>query len=305
VRRRSGRLIGLAILCVLLSSPVARADPTPISLQQYISRLDEALAAIRAVPTGLQNHAALEAAISSIGLPVVVSMPGGTVVRVTTESLLGPDPGFDTVTTRLQSAIDDAAAITSTSDAARVQAALAATYGGAKPQAPGLWQRITTYIGQAISWLLYHTIGAIFRAGWAGVAAIIVLVLLGVVAILFIRSAGRGVVANTRRLADSSIVRIDWRAEAERALAAGDLQAAVRALYHVMLETLASRGVVDGAPGLTAGECRDAVRRSRPGIYPDVERATLIFERVAYGDDPAQQAHVDSLREAEKKVRTS
>jgi hypothetical protein len=305
VRRRSRRLIGLAFLVLLLSSSAAQADASPIPIQQYTSRLDAALAAIGAVPVAQQNAAALNTALSPIGLPVAVSLPGGAVVTVTRDSLIGSATNFGVVTARIKAARDDAAGLTTAQDTARVSSALDTAYNGSKAQSPGLWTRLTTYIGQAISWLLYHSVGALFRSGLASIVATIALVLIVVVLLLFLRSAGRGVVPDARGLGSASIALLDWRAEAERALAAGDLHAAVRALYHVLLETLASRGVVDEAPGLTAGECRDAVRRARPGIYPDIERATLIFERVAYGDDPAEPDHVATLREAEKKVRAS
>ena len=51
-------------------------------------------------------------------------------------------------------------------------------------------------------------------------------------------------------------------------------------------------------PSLTAGECRLAVSAARPAIAPLVERATVAFERVSYGDEPVADDDLDALRRA-------
>ena len=91
---------------------------------------------------------------------------------------------------------------------------------------------------------------------------------------------------------------MDWGHLAEEALRAGDLVQAVRALYMSLLATMARRGLLVDAPALTAGECRAAVRRTRPGLYPELVRATEAYERVIYGSAAPSQIEVDALREA-------
>ena len=93
---------------------------------------------------------------------------------------------------------------------------------------------------------------------------------------------------------------VDWRRTADEALAAGDLGAAVPALYHALLGTLDARGVVRDAPALTAGECRGTVHRARPALSPAIDDATAAFERVVYGKLPATPADIEALQGAER-----
>jgi hypothetical protein len=98
---------------------------------------------------------------------------------------------------------------------------------------------------------------------------------------------------------------VDWRVTAERALAQGDVALAVVATYHVLLATLASRGVVPGNPALTAGECRAAVARAMPTAYGRVAPATEAFERVAYGGRAPSAGDVEALRAAARAVEAA
>jgi len=120
----------------------------------------------------------------------------------------------------------------------------------------------------------------------------------------FGRRSRFGIVPDARTdIASNEVAIVDWRRAADEALARGDQNEAVMALYHVLVHTLASRGVVREAPSLTAGECRWAVRRERPGLAVPIERATAAFERVAYGKQDAAAGDVDALRAAEQEAK--
>jgi len=97
----------------------------------------------------------------------------------------------------------------------------------------------------------------------------------------------------------------NWLLEADRAVAAGDFERAVRALYHALLTALQARGVVEDAPSLTAGETRLAVAATRPALSAVVGRATTVFERVAYGGAPADGDAVEAIRTAERSARSA
>lgn len=190
-------------------------------------------------------------------------------------------------------------------DPARVARALRDAYAGGAVRSQTLFGRLITAITQAVGWVLEHTLGALVRSGIGGLVALLAIGALLALAFVLLRRARTGLVPDFTAAGAARAAAIDWRAEAERATAAGDLQAAVRARYHVLLEVLATYGVVDGAPGLTAGECRDAVRRARPALYPQIATATQTFERVAYGEDPAAPEDVELLHDAERNVRAS
>jgi hypothetical protein len=72
-----------------------------------------------------------------------------------------------------------------------------------------------------------------------------------------------------------------------------------------MVAALAARGLTTDSPSLTAGECRAAVARLRPGLYPLVAEATGTYERVAYGMAPADRNAVETLREAALQARSA
>ncbi len=94
----------------------------------------------------------------------------------------------------------------------------------------------------------------------------------------------------------------DWRRTMRGAVSRGDFAAAVRAAYHLLVRTLVRRGFAPRLPGLTAGECRSAVARTKPALGETVGTATRVFEGIAYGDQPAGPADLDVLISAEREA---
>src|SRR5262249_34720064 len=158
-------------------------------------------------------------------------------------------------------------------------------------------------VSQAIGWFLEHTIGALSHSSAGSVVGWILILALGAVAFWLAQRVRVNVVADARVGSGGEVEVVDWQRYADEALAKGDLNGAVLALYHALVGTLAYRGVVREAPSLTAGECRGAVRTARPTIAPAVDRATAAFERVAYGKQDAGPADVDALKTAQQEVR--
>jgi hypothetical protein len=248
---------------------------------------------------------------TALGLPLKVTLPDGSVVIVTDDSLLGAaddgDDGSAVVATqaRLEAALAGAspARTQPPPDPARISAALSVAYGG-EVEAPTWTQRVLSRITQALGWLLEHTLGALVGTGIGSVIAWLLAIAAAVAVIYFAQRSRFGMVPEARSGASAGEVSIvDWRRAADEALARGDDNLAVLALYHVLVHTLASRGVVREAPSLTAGECRRAVRYEQPGLSPTIDRATAAFERVAYGKQDAVRDDVDALRAAEKAAK--
>lgn len=312
--RPTTRALTLLVLAVALTAgPSAAAQSTePVSPEAFAARLDAAIAQLEQTPSESRTPDALQAAVASLGLPATVSMPDGE-QRVVTEGSLfagidvdGGSAAWDAVTERLHAARDLAGAAASVSprDDATVRAAVAAAYGGTDTE-PGIVQRILRRIRDAIGWLLDHTVGALMRSGPLG--ALLASLLLAGLVVLVAARVGRRVVPDQHgpEGAAGGGAPIDWAALAQRAIDAGDPDGAVRALYHLLLETLDRRGIVEEAPSLTAGECRAAVQRRRPALEPTVRGATETFERVAYGNVEADDDDVDRLVGAERAARSA
>lgn len=302
-------VVTCAAVCLVSGARSAVAQ-TQTDVNGYIARLDMAIQALQ--EPAIDPAAAIADARAAIDLPIVVTRPDGSSVLVTDESLFGSEgDGSDAETveamrSRLLVAYAGAerSRLAEPPDRAQVDVALAAAYGGLTLDQPSWVQRALARVGQALGWFLDHTLGALLRSGAGGFVGWLLVLGLAVGAILLARRVRVGVVPDARAPRGSGDVEmVDWQRFADDAIAAGDLNAAVPALYHVLVGTLAYRGVVRDAPSLTAGECRGAVRESRPGLAPSIDRATAAFERVAYGKRDAAPGDVEALREAQRAVR--
>jgi uncharacterized protein DUF4129 len=183
---------------------------------------------------------------------------------------------------------------------AAVRSALRRAYAGVSAK-PGLIQRIR----RAITSALQSFLETLFSSAGLGafVAWAIVAILLGAGAWGLTRLAVPE--RRVRRRAPLREEDIDWRRLAEEALARGDHPEAVRARYRLLLQALASQGILRDSPSLTAGECRRSVRRSdRPALIPPVEEATAVFERVTYGEQPLRPGELEAMQRAEEVVRS-
>lgn len=185
-------------------------------------------------------------------------------------------------------------------DPAQIEDALRHSYQGINAE-PGVGQRLLDAVQQVLLYLLRLFFEALERIGGAGsLVRWLVATVLGLLVLwLGWRILRRvGLVKETRREAgpgESPV--IDWRADAEAALARGDLLQAIRAYYRQLVQSLAEKGWVSDRPGVTSGECRRAVKNLP--ISPEVERATRVFEAVVYGRRSPRDEDVEALRSAE------
>lgn len=89
----------------------------------------------------------------------------------------------------------------------------------------------------------------------------------------------------------------DWAAEAAGHEQAGRYREAVRCRYRTLIALLAVAGVVDEAPGRTAGEYLTEARRRRPDIGEEVAAVTAAFEAAWYGHAPVDAAALGEVRD--------
>ena len=308
-RATAAVVVGCAVVGLLLAAGPAGAQ-TQTDVDGYIARLNAGLQALQ--EPGVEPAAAIADARDAVGLPVIVALPDGSAVIVTDGSLIGSAAdGSDAAALEATRARLELASVNAQRsleadppDRATVDAALGAAYGGLTLDSPSWFERVLLRVTQALGWFLDHTLGALLRSGAGGIVGWLIVLGLVVAAIVVAQKVRVGVVPEARAPGGhGDVVLVDWQRFADDALAAGDLNAAVPALYHVLVGTLATRGVVRDAPSLTAGECRGAVREARPTLAPSIDRATAAFERVTYGKRDAGPDDVEALREAQRAVR--
>jgi uncharacterized protein DUF4129 len=298
-------VIGILTLVLVAAGPVAAARH--IAPDDYVARLDEALHVARGA-IGHPDPASMQAVRQALGLPVTVDFPGGA-AQIPADPLLEELSGttasdFRAASLRL-SALRDAAALAASAkslDRTGLRRAVAEAYRGIGPTTPSLLDRIRARL-QAV-WRGFLDALTNFR----GVGSLLIWALVAALLIggwLLLRRGA--LVAEVRGIDVPSPTGapVDWLRRADEALARGDLQGAVRALYRALLAALARRGTVADEPSLTAGECRAAVGAARPALYPAVAAATTAFERVAYGRVAPTDEDVEALRRAERAARTA
>lgn len=307
--RRRVFLIAAAACAAILARP-APAVAAPIPLEEHVRRLDRATA-LAISGAADPSPAAMEAVRAQAALPAEVVL-GDRVVAIPADPILDSLGGripaeFDLAALRLQALAEAARAAVAVSppDPDRIRAALREAYRGIQAR-PSWLQRL----GRAAQELLRAVFGRVLDslAGFRGAASLVswavVLGLIALAVVLLMRV----------RLVPEREVRaalvdagegVDWGRRAEEALARGDLEEAARALFRALVRTLAERGVVRDTPSLTAGECRSAVEAGLPELFPDVARASAVFERAAYGGLRPRPEELEAIRRAERAARAA
>ena len=304
---RASLLLGVC-LAAALYMPGTAAAQSRVSAESFAERLDRAID-LTDLGASAPSEARMDQVRAALGLPAEVVVGEWAVV-------LPPDPFLERLTGETAADFEGAGAHLEATrralDAAvgqdvpaqgEVDASLDRAFRQVVQIQPSLLDRIRRAVAELFAWVLnrlVNFVGPSSILAWA--------VLLGLVAAALIllrrarlvpelalpgRGAGRGVETT-----------VDWRRRAQEALRAGDLPEAIRALYLALITTLAGRGLLADAPALTAGECRAAVGRNRPSLYPLVARATESYERVVYGGATPGRTDIDSLLEAEEGARS-
>ena len=283
------------------AAEAAEVSQAAISADELLSRL--ALARDEAVAAGAHpSPDGMRLVRAALGLPLAVTLPQGTVlipVDPLLESLSGDTPeDFLRAADRL-GALERRARVAAGFEplpADRVEAALTSAYRGIAPSSTTLperiMDRIAAFLGRMVDALTTFS-GPITIVAWTVVAAL--------VAAAFLLFRRRIAVVPDRSVASrvgGGDRGYDWRALAEQAFGRGDLREGVRHLYRATVDALVARAIVPDVPGLTAGECRRAVGRSRPDLSPVVSQATVVFERVAFGRRAPGPDDVERMREA-------
>lgn len=308
MRRRTspGRIATLAAAALLLSlwvgigaaSSSASAGSTGAD---YLDRLERARA-LAEQGIGDPRPETMDAVRETAAPPTDLAVPGG-VVR------LGPDPflaslvGDESEDFRraeqhllaMAEAVRRAEEVPAL-DPAAVRLALSRSYVGISGSGP--LQRLIAEATAILVGLLGALLDPLTHVGFGSVLAWGVVLGVAVAVVAILRRLGVGVVPERATARAPAFEQVDWQAVADEAVRRGDLREATRAFYHALVAALASRGIVAGDLSTTAGECRAAVARSLPGLYPSVVEATSVFERVAYGGSAPVRTEIEPMLRA-------
>lgn len=175
-------------------------------------------------------------------------------------------------------------------------------YAEATPSVAG---RVRAWLADQLGRLLDAVLGT-GQASLVGslllVAAVAVVVVL---AVRFARSVRRdpGMAVGTAEGVGRAPA--DWMAEADGHERAGRYREAVRCCYRALVASLAAAGVVDEAPGRTAGEYLAETRHRRPEAGEEVAAVTAVFEAAWYGHAPVDRALLDQVRDRVEAARVA
>lgn len=303
---RIAAVVASALLLPVVFVPSSWAAGT-VTAPEFLGRIDRARALAEAGERE-PRPAVMDAVRDTLGLPTALVLSGGT-LDLGTDTFLDSLRGEDAIDYRLAIKHLDvmlgeigAAAREPALDPSQLDRALEQAYSGLAERS--LLQRFGDWVRARLAQILdmvldplrdFDGVGSV--VAWvvlAGVAALVVLVL---------RRLGLGLVPERAASAGASgVAGPDWELIADDAMRRNDLREATRALYHVLVGTLATRRILTGEPSTTAGECRAAVARSVPGLYPSVSKATDAFERVAYGGADPDPSDVEAIRTANREA---
>jgi hypothetical protein len=166
--------------------------------------------------------------------------------------------------------------------------------------------RIMRYVQQFFADLLNATGG-----GLAGgvIAAIVIVLVLGVLAGLLVWQAGRASRARATPVGEVLGGRArsaaEHRAEAERLAAQERWAEAVRERLRAVARDLEERALVGAQPGRTADELAAEAARSFPALAAELTTAARIFDDITYGEVPGTAAAYASLRDLDDRLRST
>jgi len=303
---RIAAMVASALLLPVLIVPSSGAEETVIA-PEFLGRIDRARALAE---TGERDPrpAVMDAVRDALGLPTTLALSGGT-LDLGTDAFLDSLRGEDAIDFRLaiqhldvMSGEIGAAARQPALDPSQLDRALDQAYSGLAGRS--LLQRIGDRVRARLSQILDMVLDQLRDFDGVGsVVAWIVLASVAALVVLVLRRLGLGLVPERAASARASRVEgPDWELIADAAMRRNDLREATRAMFHVLVGTLATRRILTGEPSTTAGECRAAVARSEPGLYPSVSRATDAFERVAYGGADPDRSDVEAIRTASREA---
>ncbi|GAA1607962.1 MULTISPECIES: DUF4129 domain-containing protein [Kribbella] len=164
--------------------------------------------------------------------------------------------------------------------------------------------------GKVVDWIkdLLDSLNGSSPNGHAGLAVLISLLLLVVVVVLW-----RAGVLRTSKKATSQAVfdtarpqsAAEYRAQAEREAASGDLALAIRSRFRACVAELTERTLLDERAGRTAYEVVTDASKAAPVLRDVLQPAAQVFTEVVYGNRPGTQERYAAVVTADNAARTA
>ncbi|SFQ17197.1 protein of unknown function [Amycolatopsis arida] len=167
---------------------------------------------------------------------------------------------------------------------------------------PSLLGRALRWVFERVSDLLDGAAGLVPGGPFGLVVLLAVLVVLVVVIRLRTGRIGRARRADRVVFADPRRSAAEYRAEAERALAEGRLDDALRARFRGLVRGLEERGVLDERSGRTADEAALDAGLRLPDHAAELRAAAVRFDEVHYGGRPATREVCQRLAELDEAI---
>ncbi|GAB3506314.1 DUF4129 domain-containing protein [Amycolatopsis cihanbeyliensis] len=167
-------------------------------------------------------------------------------------------------------------------------------------------------LDQAFRWLgrqvteLFRLLSDMAPGGAAGLIVLALLIFVLIVAIrLRVGPMRRGTRAPGPVFATGPRSAAEYRTAAERAVAAGQWDEAVRERFRALVRGLEERGVLDERSGRTADEAASVAGARLPALAEELRAAAVRFDDVHYGGRSATERAYRTLTALEERVRAS
>lgn len=141
----------------------------------------------------------------------------------------------------------------------------------------------------------------------AAAAAVVLLVVVALVLLLAtrVRREPASPLGDTAVLGPETVSADEHRRSAERALARGAIDVATVEGFRAVAARAVQRGVVEERPGLTAHELAADLAPSYPAHADGLTEASVLFDEVFYGDQPATVDDARSVLDLEDALRVA
>lgn len=174
-----------------------------------------------------------------------------------------------------------------------------------RSQEPTLFERISDAVTDWVKDLFGRTSDAAPGGRWS----LVLLTLVVLLALWALRARLGKLTPGGRRTAEvfgaTERTAAEHHADADAALAAGDLDTAVTERFRALVRGLEERGLLDPRPGRTAHEAGEEGGRLLPACALPLRAAARVFDEVRYGGRVATRAGHDTVAEADRAARAA
>ena len=170
---------------------------------------------------------------------------------------------------------------------------------------PGLVQRVVGWLIERAG-KLFDEVAGVSPGGYAGIAMVLLLVVVAVVAVrLKVGPLGRREAREQALFTGRARTAAEHRAAADAHAAAGEWSDAVRERLRAVVRSLEERAVLDERPGRTADEAAAEAGAALPAVAAELARAARLFDDVWYGGRVAGPESDATLRAVDEQVRAA